>query len=145
MPSQQEPAANSTPLPDCLNCWILRFCPRPAWNTGERQPPAQRVVNIAHLAVGCEQHQCVTVASCSEPHNLVCEVLVFGNSRRPPYRDIQQTFFPIIERRFCAEMAQRSVCCQPQKLFRVVEISGCCQRAGGQNGWLTGIPQGAAE
>ena len=82
MPSQQEPAANSTPLPDCL--LDTAILPAPGLEHREHQPPAQRVVNIAHLAVGCEQHQCVTVASCSEPHYLVGKILVLVNSRRPP-------------------------------------------------------------
>ena len=42
-------------------------------------------------------------------------------------------------------MAQRPVGCQPQKLFGVAEISGCSQRAGGQNRGFACVPQGAAE
>ena len=42
-------------------------------------------------------------------------------------------------------MTQGAIGCQPQKLFSMAEISGSCQRAGGQNRWFACVPQGAAE
>ena len=42
-------------------------------------------------------------------------------------------------------MTQGSISRQPQKLFRVAEIPGCCQRAGGQNRRFAGVPQRTAE
>lgn len=42
-------------------------------------------------------------------------------------------------------MTQRSVSRQPQKLFRVAEISGCSQCAGGQNRGFAGVPQRTAK
>ena len=42
-------------------------------------------------------------------------------------------------------MAQGSISRQPQKLFRVAEISGCGQCAGGQNRGFAGVPQRTAK
>lgn len=42
-------------------------------------------------------------------------------------------------------MTQGSISRQPQKLFRVAEISGCCQCAGGQNRGFACVPQRTAK
>ena len=137
MPSQQEPAANSTPLPDFaavaprLIGWICPLIVR------------QRA-NFRHLAVRCEQHQSMAVAGIHQSDDFFCHFAVV-HSRFYARRKVQQTFFLVVKRRIRAEVAQRPVGCQPQKLFGVAEISGCSQRAGGQNRGFACVPQGAAE
>ena len=42
-------------------------------------------------------------------------------------------------------MTQRSISRQPQKLFRVAELSGCSQGTRGQNCGFAGVPQRTAE
>jgi hypothetical protein len=70
----------------------------------------------------------MTVASIHQSDDFFCHFAVV-HSRFYARWKVQQTFFLVVKRRICTEMTQGAIGCQPQKLFRVAEIPGCCQRA----------------
>ena len=76
MPSQQEPAANRTPLPDCLNFWSFFSFVAPCLVGRVLPLTVRQRADFRHLAVRCEQHQRMTVTGTNQPNDFFCHSAV---------------------------------------------------------------------